>query len=204
MSETYTETCEYDFAHSRGTISMQSPLDVAEVFVPMTTYLKVTGLAGTGGGSAASELPKGKTWLAVPDTTAEWLFVLTRGGAADPTGPLAALSTVSSRVRKLGPSVVRGVPVTCYALTINPAKVAAVPGADRVEVQGMLNTAGDAAIPVDVWIDGQNLVRREKLTLAFPTALGAPAGYKLTLTTDFYDFRVPVRVSAPPAALVDK
>jgi hypothetical protein len=54
-----------------------------------------------------------------------------------------------------------------------------------------------------VWVDGHNRVRREKLSLAMPTESGAPAGTSLTVTTDYYDFGVPVRVSAPPASQVD-
>ena len=35
-----------------------------------------------------------------------------------------------------------------------------------------------------------------------PGGSGAPGGTHLTMTTDFYDFGVPVRVSAPPASQV--
>jgi len=59
---------------------------------------------------------------------------------------------------------------------------------------------GSAAIPVKVWIDSEDLVRRELLSLTLPGGSGAPAGTSITLTTDFYDFGVPVHVSAPPAA----
>ena len=55
---------------------------------------------------------------------------------------------------------------------------------------------------MDVWVDGQNLVRREKLSLRDAQRVRTPAGTKLTWTTDFYDFGVPVRVSAPPPSQV--
>jgi hypothetical protein len=45
---------------------------------------------------------------------------------------------------------------------------------------------------VDVWVDSRNLVRREKLSLTLPAGSGAPAGASLVMTTDFYDFGVPV------------
>ncbi len=206
MTVSFTEAGVYDFAHSRGMISMQSPLAMTELFLPPTTYLKLpTDLTGDGGGSAGSALPKGKTWIAVPDSAlgdpADSLLGSPEDGA-DPADLLAALTAASSSVRRLGPSVVRGVPVTGYALTIDSAKAAAIPGADRANVEAMLKSFGGTEIPVDVWVDGQNLVRREELTLALPGGSGAPAGAKLTLTTDFYDFGVPVRVSAPPAAQV--
>ena len=216
MTISYTETGEYDFAHSRGTISMQAPVDMTEVFLPPTTYLKLPADAiGTGSGSSGGALPKGKSWVALSDSAAGSLLNSPEDGA-DPADLLAALTAASSSVRKLGPSVIRGVPVTGYALTVDSAKAATISGADRAAVEALLSSSGESKIPVDVWVDGQNLVRRESLTLAMPgvsgtgsggsgTAAGgsgAAADGKLTLTTDFYDFGVPVRISAPPAAEV--
>jgi hypothetical protein len=205
MSVSYTETGEFDFAHGRGTISMQGPLSSTEVFLPPTTYVKMpSALISTGSGSG-SMLPKGKTWIAVPDSGAGDPAASLLGSpedGADPAGLLAALTAESSSVQKLGPSAVRGVPVTGYALTIDSAKAAALPGADRADVESLLKSFDVPQFPVEVWVDGQNLVRREQLTLALSGGLGAPAGSKLTLTTDFYDFGVPVHISAPPAAEV--
>jgi hypothetical protein len=225
MTISYTETGDYDFAHSRGTISMQAPVDMTEVFLPPTTYLKLPADAigtGSGSGSSGSALPKGKSWVALSDSAAGSLLNSPEDGA-DPADLLAALTAASSSVRKLGPSVIRGVPVTGYALTVDSAKAATISGADRAAVEALLSSSGESKIPVDVWVDGQNLVRRESLTLAMPgvsgtgtgvsgtgsggsgTAAGgsgAAADGKLTLTTDFYDFGVPVRISAPPAAEV--
>ena len=200
MTVSYTESGEFDFARGRGTISMQSPAMMTEVFLPPATYIKLTNIIANSG----SMLPKGKSWIAVPDTEsgdpASSLFGSPEGDA-NPAGLLAALMAVSSSVRKLGPSVIRGVPVTGYALTIDSAKAAALPGANRADVESLLKSFGGAKFPVDVWVDGQNLVRRETLTLTLPNG-SAPTGSKLTLTTDFYDFGVPVRVSAPPASEV--
>jgi hypothetical protein len=206
MTISYAETGVYDFADSRGMISMLSPLNMTELFVPSTTYIKLpAGLTGADGGSGGKSLPNGKTWIALPDGAfgdeADPLLGSPEDGA-DPADLLAALTAASSSVTKLGASVIRGVPVTGFALTINSAKAATIPGADRAAVEAMLKTFGAAEIPVDVWVDGQNLVRREDLKLALPGGSGAPAGATLTLTTDFYDFGVPVRVSAPPAAQV--
>jgi hypothetical protein len=83
--------------------------------------------------------------------------------------------------------------VTGFAFKVDPAKAS-------LEALGKLYGAG--AIPVDVWVDAHQLVRQEKLTLAVPGGTGAPGGTHLVITTDFYDFGVPVRVSAPPASQV--
>ena len=205
MTVSFTETGLFDFARSRGMVTMQSPVGMTEIFVPPTTYIKLPAAdAGDAGGSG---LPKGKTWIALPDGTAgdspDGALLGPLDGGGDPADLLASLTAAASSVTKLGPSVIRGVPVTGFALKIDPAKAGAtVPGADRAAVVAFLKSLDAAEIPVDVWVDGQNLVRRESLSLAMPGGSGAPAGTKLTWTTDFYDFGVPVRVSAPPASQV--
>lgn len=67
---------------------------------------------------------------------------------------------------------------------------------------GVFDFVRSGAIPVDVWVDGQNLVRRVQLSVHLPGGAGAPASARFVQATDFYDFGVPVRVSAPPAAQI--
>jgi hypothetical protein len=206
MTVSFTESGLFDFARSRGTVTMQSPVGMTEIFLPPTMYIKVPA-AVSGSGFVGSGLPKGKSWVALPDAASgdssySALFGPFDGGG-DPAGLLESLTAASSSVTKLGPSVIRGVPVTGFSLKIDPAKAGAkIPAADRAAIEASLKSFGTAQIPVDVWVDSQNLVRREKLSLAMPTGSGAPAGTKITMTTDFYDFGVPVRVSAPPASQV--
>jgi hypothetical protein len=105
MTLTYTENGVYDFAHSRGTLSMQNPLNMTEVSLPPTTYIKLpadfTG-SGSGSGSGASALPNGKTWIALPDAAtgdpAASLLGSPEDGA-DPAGLLAATPSRSTRPR---------------------------------------------------------------------------------------------------------
>jgi len=203
MTVSFAETGLFDFARSRGTITMQGPVGMTELFVPPTTYMKIP--------AAGSVVPKGKTWLALPTAasggapTAASALLGSSFGAdpADPADLLASLTAASSSVTRLGASTIRGVPVTGFALTIDPAKATAkVSAADKAGVLAFLKSLGSAAIPVDVWVDSQNLVRREKLSLTPTGGSGAPAGTSVVLTTDFYDFGVPVQVSAPPAAEV--
>jgi hypothetical protein len=118
MTISFTERGLFDFARSRGTISMQSPVGMTERFIPPTTYLKFPATGST--------LPKGKSWVALPDGAS--------GAAAsagvpfgpftgdDPADLLASLTAVSSSVTRLGASTVRGVPVTGFAVKIDPAK----------------------------------------------------------------------------------
>jgi hypothetical protein len=207
MTVSFAETGLFDFAHDRGTITMQSPLGMTELFLPPTVYIKVPAGADDGGSDG---LPKGKTWVALPTALAGGSALdggLLGGldGGGSPASLLASLTAASSGVTRLGPSTIRGVRVTGFALTINPAKESAsMPAADRSAAEAFLKSAGVTKIPVDVWVDAKNLVRREKVTMALPNSMGASAGSSMTMTTDFYDFGVPVQVSAPPAAEVAK
>ena len=197
MSVSFTETGAFDFAHSRGMVSMQSPVGMTEIFIPPKAYIKIPG-------GAAGPLPHGKSWVAVDAGTSGGLessALSPLGGGTDPADLLASLTAISSSVTNLGTTTIRGVQVAGYSVDIDPAKAAArVPSWERAGFLGFASSLGTGAIPVEVWVDQQNLVRRVKLSLHLPGGSGAPASERMVQVTDFYDFGVPVRVSAPPAA----
>jgi len=200
MSVSVTETGVFDFARSRGVVSMANPVGLAEIFLPPKTYIKVPGGAG-------GRLPHGKSWIAVDagSSGVPWGSLLGPfgGGGTDPADLLASLTAMSAGVTRLGAATVRGVPVTGYRVRIDPAKAAArVPRWERVGFRGFARSLGPGPIPVQVWVDGQNLVRRVQVSLHLPGGMGGPAGARVVQATDFYDFGVPVRVTAPPAAKV--
>jgi hypothetical protein len=197
MSVSYTETGEFDFVHSRGMVSMQSPVGMTEIFMPPTAYIKLPGGSGP--------MPDGKSWVALDTGTPDGLDTSLFGpfGGTDPADLLASLTAISASVTSLGPATIRGVKVTGFRVDIDPAKAAArVPGWERAGFRQFISSLGTGPIPVDVWVDGQNLVRQVKLTLHLPGGQGAPASTQMVQVTDFYDFGVPVRVSAPPASQV--
>ena len=200
MSVSFTETGVFDFARSRGMVTMQNPVSMTEIFIPPKTYVRFPDGAG------GPPLPHGKSWIAV-DTGApaglEGSLAGPFGGGTDPADLLASLTAISSSVTRLGTSTIRGVPVTGFGVNIDPVKAAArVPRWERAGFLEFTSTLGPGAIPVDVWVDGQNLVRRVSLSLHLPGGTGAPTGAHIVQATDFYDFGVPVRVSAPPAAQI--
>jgi hypothetical protein len=199
MSVSFTETGAFDFARSRGIVSTQSPVGITEIFLPPKTYLKIPGGAG-------GPLPHGKTWIAVdsggPGGPGSSLFG-PFGGGTDPADLLSSLTAISSGVTDLGTTTIRGVQVTGYRVNIDPVKAAArVPRWERASFLEFAQSLGAGAIPVDVWVDRQNLVRRVELSLHLPGGMGAPASSRVVQATDFYDFGVPVQVSAPPPAQV--
>ena len=199
MSVSFTATGVFDFARSRGTLSMQDPVAMTEIFIPPKAYVKIPG-------GAYGPLPRGKSWIAVDAGTSGDLGSSPLGpfaGGADPADLLASLTAISSSVTDLGATTIRGVPVTGFRVNIDPAKAAArVPRQERASFRGFAGSLGPGVIPVDVWVDSQNLVRRVQLTLRVQGGMGAPGRARFVLTIDFYDFGVPVRVSAPPAAQV--
>ena len=156
-------------------------------------------------GGAHGLLPRGKSWVAIGSAAAGGLGTALLGpfGGTDPGDLLAALTAVSSNVSKLGAATIRGVPVTHLRMDVDPAKAAArVPGSQRAGFRAFTASLGAATIPVDVWVDQQNRVRRIRWSPHLPGGVGAPAGARFTQTADFYDFGVPVRVSASPAGQV--
>ncbi|HTU76611.1 MAG TPA: hypothetical protein VMG38_24085 [Trebonia sp.] len=217
MTVSVSASGAFDFTHSRGTLTMSSPVGLSEVFVPPRVYVKLPAGAG-------APLPKGKTWIETDtgtggDLTGAMLGgILTGplpGGNLDPADLLASLTAISGSVTKQGTSTIRGVPVTKYRVNVDLAKAEAqVPSWERASFSQFAQGLGTGTIPVEVWVDGQNLVRQMREVQHLPGgagapagagqpgAVGQPAGTDVTQTIDFYDFGDPVQVSAPPAAEV--
>ena len=201
MSFSYTASGQFDFAHSRGSLSMPQPLGLTALFIPPNVYVKLSSASG------GPSLPKGKTWVVTSDSTlggaGAAFSPLVPFGGGDPADMLKSLTGMSGGEKKLGTATIRGVAVTGYQVNIDPAKAAArLPSSQRESFRQFAAVLGSGAIPVDVWVDGQNLVRRVRVSLHPPASSGVPAGAQFTETTDFYDFGVPVRVAAPPASQV--
>jgi hypothetical protein len=200
ISVSFTETGVFDFADSRGLLRMTGPAGLAseELFVPPEIYLRVPG-----GGHGL--LPRGKSWVAVSSAATDGLGTTLMGpsGGTDPGDLLASLKAAAGRVRTLGTATLRGVPVTHLRLDVDPAKAAAqVPPGQRAGFRAFATSLGAATIPVDVWVDQQDMVRQVRWSPHLPGGSIAPGGTRFTQTADFYDFGVPVRVSPPPAGEV--
>ena len=124
-------------------------------------------------------------------------------GAAtsDPTKILEALRGVTGEPEVVGQEEVDGVATTHYRATMSLADaVAEVPERHRAEVEAaleQLGEVGDAEMPVDVWIDGDDLPRR--MTLDMGAAFGAIAGEDAaaTMTIDLFDYGQPVDIEIP-------
>lgn len=199
-SVSFTQRGVFDFAHSRGVLRMQGLGGKAgeELFIPPKMYMKLPG-------GAHGPLPRGKSWIAVDAAASGGPGTFLPGpfGSTGPQDLLSSLTAISGSVTNLGRATIRGVGVTHFQVNVDPAKAASqVPRWRRAGFQAFAHSLGAATIPVDLWVDRQNLVRRMRTSLHPPAGLGMPSSARITQTVDFYDFGTPVRVSAPPAAHV--
>jgi hypothetical protein len=160
------------------------------VLADKVMYLKLPFLSGM--------LPGGKQWMKVDLAAAARRAGTTLGsfGQLDPQQWLQQL-LASSDTQKLGTDTVQGEQMTHYRTTIDPSKLTAnVPAAQRTRVREAMKQIGMSTIPVDVWVDGQGLLRQESLSLTLGQGL---ENATMKMTFDLHDFGEPVKVEVPPA-----
>jgi hypothetical protein len=162
------------------------------VFVDSTVYyqLPVGALAGD------------KRWIQldlqnVADASALDFGPLVQGSQADPTQYLLWLSALGPGITKIGEEEVRGVPTSRYraAVDLSLLEQEAPPGKEAewaAYVQTLRDRLGLAFIPVEVWIDEEGLIRRFNHEYGF-----SAEGTTAVVTTELFDFGIPVNLSAP-------
>jgi hypothetical protein len=192
-----TERMIYDFQNRTGEIFQQTgpgggfgPADVI--------------LAGTNAYLSLASLPNGL--VGKPSAAKKWL--ITPGPATEPdsaplaslfdpmtpTGNLATLlsqlAPIVQSVQQAGTAVIDGVETTRYDVTLNAQRMASILGGGS---QAGLGPAG----PLQLWIDSQGRVRRLQLSFS------ASGVGKITETSDYTDFGMPVHVTIPPSSQVE-
>lgn len=150
------------------------------------------------------QVPGGKEWLKLDveqlaksrNVNLGQLRQLTQ---SDPTQMLDYLKAVSGKIEEVGSEDVRGVATTHYRAKVDLDKVADrapanVREAFRSSIQSLERSLGTHEVPIDVWVDSDNRVRRlsEHLTVAL--------GGDVDFTVDFFDFGTPVSVTTPPSS----
>jgi hypothetical protein len=152
-----------------------------------------------GGDLLSQAMPGGMRWfkIDVGRVAADQGIDLSRfdGGTGDVTRQLQYLEGAGD-VRKVGPEQVNGVATTHYSARIELGKLAknADDPATKRSLERLVGLSGARAFPVDVWIDGDKRVRRQR------TAFGLPqGGGSGEVTMDFVAFGVPLDVGAPPS-----
>ena len=126
------------------------------------------------------------------------LSQLQQAGNNDPRQGLAFLEGVTEDgVEDLGHEDVRGADTTHYRAEVDLEKAANRSGSivDQDAFKRFIDTLGAKTVPVEVWIDGDNRVRRIRIPLPVPFQSGTA---KVTMTMEYFDFGSAVNVAAPP------
>ncbi len=130
--------------------------------------------------------------------TAEFGF----SGSGDPTRMLDELADADARVTEIGTEEVRGVPTTHYRAVLDTEAMAAgMTPAERAEFEAELGAGPVSEFPIDLWIDGDGLLRKYRIDLSDPAVLaesdGELAGGEIVY--EIYDYGADIVISPPPA-----
>jgi hypothetical protein len=194
----------FDFERRTGRIEVgtDSPQgapfsEATVVFVDTTAYYRLPPGA----------LPGGKRWLqldlqSLADASALDFGPLVQASQADPTQYLLWLGALGPEVTKAGETRVRGVPTTRYRAAVDLARLGEqAPRGRKDEWAAYGDTLrrrlGVETVPVEVWVDGDGLVRRLRLEYA-----SEAEGTATAVTTELFDFGVSVNAQAPPPGQV--
>ena len=155
----------------------------------------------------AKQLPAGKTWIKgdAKDLSGPGTGQLGQVGSlvgTDPRSVFELLKAVSGSIEAVGSEKIRDVQTSHYRATIDPAKLQQLVPADKQQSLGGLdqaaNQAGLKELPVDIWVDAEQRVRKIAVDLdAKQPGSGVPI--KASLVAEFYDYGKPLDLQLPPA-----
>ena len=152
----------------------------------------------------AGKLPNGASWMAVDVAALAGKLGLDpqslASGQANPAQFLQYLRATGGSVQAAGTQFVRGVRTTRYTGSIDLRRAAAqLPGsgsAAKQAVEKLIGQLGSASIPVQVWVDSHQLVRRIEIDL--PLSVGGQR-LEASVVVEFFDFGSMPGVQAPAA-----
>jgi hypothetical protein len=207
-----TASGAFDFVESRGSLAYRMKVpELGRVNMEMRLvgekmFLRLPAALG-------GALSNGKRWIGVDVGMAlegEGLGALDFTRQQDPAELLRFLRAASDGVRESGTATIRGVETTRYVGRLDLRKAIEVGfeqlGTDEAErkqarraIERLLEETGSVAIPFEVFLDDEGLVRRVKETFEL-TAEGEHVSMEIAM--DYFDFGVDVDVRVPPAAEV--
>lgn len=175
------------------TMNMSS-MDISEILVGDTIYMKMPQL---------SSMLGGKTWAklnlsSLGSLGSSFQSLLDSAKNSDPTQQLQPL-LASGDLHKVGTETVDGVQAEHYSGTVNPATAfdsslaAQNLTADQIaQLKSFMKASGVSTETIDVWVAANGLPVRE--TVSSSTSAGA---FKMDMHLS--DWGAPVSISAPPA-----
>ena len=185
----FTLVGAYDAETRRVRMSMDAIVQSMEIIQDDgIQYLHATGEEPLGVGSGT------KPWLRMDlrhlstGESAETPF------ASNPLDTFARLGEITSPIVRVGEETVRGVPTVHYRTTVDRSK-RAYPTRRPEQVAAMRN------VLVEVWLDADDLPRRNRQTMQIDAATAT----KATIVTTFesYDFGKAVSIELPPEDQVE-
>ena len=112
------------------------------------------------------------------------------------------LKAVSGSIEAVGSEELRGVETSHYRATIDVAKLEQlVPEAQRQSLGGLDETAKQAGvteIPLEIWIDADQQVRKLSIDLDAKQP-GSDQAVKGSVVVELYDYGKPLEIELPPA-----
>ena len=164
------------------------------IFKGLVYYMKLPA-------EAMAQLPPGKNWLkfdlgVLSKQQGLDLEQLTQLNQSDPSQSLQLLSGAED-FQEVGTEEVRGAETTHYRGTVDMSKVADNAPEDlRDDIRRIIEQTGDRTVPMDIWIDGDGLVRRLRWTQHLQQ------GTTMTMSEELYDFGAEVDATTPPESEV--
>ncbi|WP_372346293.1 hypothetical protein [Streptomyces sp. KL116D] len=196
-SETVTGAGVMDLRDGTSRIELgQGGQHIEQRVVDQVLYQKPP--KGSGG------LPGGKSWLKIDLQRLRDAGGKGAAQVSDPADSFAYSKSLSEKdVKKVGTERLNGVSTTHYRVNVDVDKLAK---SSPEQAKKLRESLGDT-LPMDVWIDGRGLLRRQQIELstnaksgggASGNAAAAKAGAKVVM--DLTDFGTDVDVKAPSAA----
>jgi hypothetical protein len=165
-----------------------STLRFQELVNGTTVYIKLPP-------AIAGKTPGGRPWVKVDLAKASGIpgfsSLTNNPVSSDPSQFLSYLRATSGNVTKQGTAVVNGLQTTHYHATISLDKVPnTLPSASRKgakqAVSSIEQLTGLKQLPVDAWIDSNNLIRRMRLT--FAESVAPSVKLNIGMTMDFVKY----------------
>lgn len=158
----------------------------------------------------ADQLPGAKPWLKLDvaklgEVSGVDFSALTQQQSQDPTATLDFLRGASKDgVTKVGEEDVRGTNTTHYRGTADLSLAASkAPAAKRKAIEQVADLTGIDEIPFDVWVDGDDRVRKmeltEDLSNADPAKTGGQSLGEMKISMELFEFGTAVDATPPPA-----
>ncbi|HEU4739942.1 MAG TPA: hypothetical protein VFS54_12805 [Solirubrobacterales bacterium] len=211
MEATYTSTAlpRPMSAHGGGAYNSETGLSEARLTMdsPIAGRIEIEAVGdGTSfymrGNPISSELPGGKEWMKVEPFLGHSQEEAMLG--SDAASSLQMLSSASG-VQRVGREKVRGVPTRRFRAEVGLDEYGALlreEGKDDLAEQYEEYATLMPTPPlVEVWIDSQGIVRRNRMVMTMPTEPGQPS-LQMDMRMDLYDFGAQPAIQLPDDSAV--